>query len=101
MSLAIEVLSYASIPFAPNALWFTAATMVGAFGTGFGPAIQSVALGLYTLRGGTESGKLFGAMSVVQSLWCVPPARARSVGARLTAWAARRSSVPACTASRT
>lgn len=68
ISLAVEVLTYAAIPFAPSALWFTAATMVGAFGTGFGPAIQSVALSLYTLRGGTESGKLFGAMSVVQSL---------------------------------
>jgi len=30
--------------------------------------MQSAALALYTQRGGTESGKLFGAMSVMQSL---------------------------------
>lgn len=69
VSLAIEVVSYAMIPFAPTAVWYTVFTMIGSFGSGFGPALQSVALGLYTLRGGTESGKLFGAMSVVQSLW--------------------------------
>ena len=69
ISLLVEVFTYTVIPFAPNAVWFTVFSMLGSFGSGFGPATQSVALGLYTLRGETESGKLFGAMSVVQSLW--------------------------------
>ncbi|EKM55184.1 uncharacterized protein PHACADRAFT_255634 [Phanerochaete carnosa HHB-10118-sp] len=68
VSLVIEVISYALVPFASNGLRYTAVTVLGSFGAGFGPALQSVALGLYTLRGGTESGRLFGAMSVVQSL---------------------------------
>lgn len=68
VSLAIEVISYALVPFASTGLRYTVITMLGAFGSGFGPAMQSVALGLYTLRGGTESGRLFGALSVVQSL---------------------------------
>jgi hypothetical protein len=73
ISLVIEAISYALVPFAPGGLAYTGITMVGAFGAGFGPAMQSVALGLYTARGGSETGKLFGALSVVQSLWCVLP----------------------------
>lgn len=69
--MLIEIVSYLLVAFAPNGLFFTLFTMMVAFGAGFGPAVQSVALGLYTLRGGTESGKLFGAMSVVSSLWYV------------------------------
>lgn len=71
VSMFIEVISYFLIAIAPNAGLFTIFSMVSAFGAGFSPAVQSVALGLYTLRGGTESGKLFGAMSVMSSLWYV------------------------------
>ncbi|THG94666.1 hypothetical protein EW026_g6843 [Hermanssonia centrifuga] len=67
-SLVVEVISYTLLPFAPTAMLFTVCSMMGAFGAGFSPAMQSVALGLYTQSGGTESGKLFGAMSVVQAL---------------------------------
>lgn len=51
-----------------NPVAFTAFGMLGSFGSGFGPAIQSVALEMYTQRGGTEAGRLFGALSVVQAL---------------------------------
>lgn len=68
ISLLIEVISYAGAALSPNGLFYTIATVVGAFGSGFGPAAQSVALSLYNQSGGTESGKLFGALSVVQSL---------------------------------
>lgn len=37
-------------------------------GVGFSPAIQSVAMGVYTQQGGTELGKLFGALSVMSAL---------------------------------
>lgn len=68
VSLAIEVVSYALVPLAMNGASYTAITMLGSLGAGFGPALQSVALGLYSQRGGTESGRLFGALSVVESL---------------------------------
>ena len=67
-SVAIEVISYTLIPFAPSGGLFTIATMFGSFGSGFAPALQSVALSLYTAQGGKESGRLFGALSVVQAL---------------------------------
>jgi hypothetical protein len=51
---------------------FTLFGMVGSLSGGFSPAVQSVMLALYTRRGGTETGKLFGALGVVQALrWVV------------------------------
>ncbi len=68
-ALIIDIISYILLPLAPNALMFTVYTMMGCLGTGFSPAIQSVAMGLYTQQGGTELGKLFGALSVMSALW--------------------------------
>ena len=53
---------------------FTAFGMLGSLGAGFSPATQSVMLALYARRGGTEIGRLFGALSVVQALRydCLP-----------------------------
>ncbi|KAI0093846.1 major facilitator superfamily domain-containing protein [Irpex rosettiformis] len=68
VSLLVEVVSYTALCFAADSLTYTVFTMAGAFGSGFGPAVSSVALALYIQRGGVESGKLFGAMSVIQSL---------------------------------
>ncbi|KAG6836783.1 hypothetical protein H0H93_003204 [Arthromyces matolae] len=67
-SLFLEVISYAVMALAPTALVFTGSTILTSLGAGLNPALQSVALALYRRRGGTESGKLFGAMSVVQAL---------------------------------
>ncbi|GLB34576.1 putative major facilitator superfamily protein [Lyophyllum shimeji] len=67
-SLFIDVVSYTLLAMAPTALFFTVASMLGAMGAGLNPAIQSVALAMYRQRGGTESGRLFGALSVVQAL---------------------------------
>jgi len=52
----------------PTALAFSLSSVFTSLSAGFSPAIQSVALSLYRRRGGTESGKLFGALSVVQAL---------------------------------
>jgi hypothetical protein len=71
VSLFVDVASATLLVSAPTAIMFTVATTVGSMGAGFSPAIQSVALGLYRRKGGTESGKLFGALSVVQALWWV------------------------------
>ncbi|KAI0362392.1 MFS general substrate transporter [Trametes cingulata] len=67
-SLAIDAVVYALLTLAPNGLSFAATSCLGGLGMGFGPAIQSVALTLYNRRGGKDTGKLFGAMSVVQAL---------------------------------
>ena len=39
-------------------------------GTGFSPAVQSVALVLYAKKGGVETGKPFGAISLIQVIRC-------------------------------
>jgi hypothetical protein len=72
-SLVIELLSYILIGFIPAPLAFTLFSMLGAFSAGFMPAAKSVALDLYAQREGLpahrlETGKLFGALSVVQAL---------------------------------
>lgn len=68
VSLFIDIISYALIGSTTSPLVFTLSSMLGSMGTGFSPAIQSVALELYMQRGGTESGRLFGALSVIQAL---------------------------------
>ncbi|KAJ3819974.1 major facilitator superfamily domain-containing protein [Lentinula raphanica] len=68
VSLSIEIVAYLFMALATTPLAFAVFGMLGSFGSGFSPAIQSVALEMYMERGGTENGKLFGALSVVQAL---------------------------------
>ncbi|KAF9053900.1 MFS general substrate transporter [Hymenopellis radicata] len=68
VSLVVDMISYLLMALANHPIPFAAASVLGSFGTGFSPSLQSVALELYTQRGGTESGKLFGALSVVQAV---------------------------------
>lgn len=70
-SLCLEILAYLLMGLAGQSLPFTGASMVSSLAAGFGPSIQSVALELYNDRGGVESGKLFGSLSVLQALWFV------------------------------
>ncbi|KAI8989675.1 major facilitator superfamily domain-containing protein [Trametes punicea] len=67
-SLAVDAAVYLLLTVAQHGLVFAATSCLGALGMGFGPAVQSVALALYNRRGGRDSGKLFGAMSVVQAM---------------------------------
>ncbi len=67
-SLLVEIISYFFMAIAQNAYQFTIFAIMGSFGLGFNPAMQSVTLALYTRQGGTESGRLFGALSVLQAL---------------------------------
>ncbi len=94
VSLFVEVAGYTGLCIASDAVTFTAFTMMGSFGSGFGPAVSSVALALYLQRGGVESGKLFGAMSVVQSLWYVSFTTVLSPVLVIDARAAHKSSAP-------
>ncbi|KAK7020467.1 MFS domain-containing protein [Favolaschia claudopus] len=70
ISLFIEIIAYTAMPFATTGLAFTAFTMLAAFGSGSNPAVQSVAMELYSKRMGAnvEAGRLFGAVSVIQAL---------------------------------
>jgi hypothetical protein len=54
---------------------FVAAGALGALATGYSPTTHSLMLELYTRRGGlpSEAGRLFGAMSVIQTIGCAPP----------------------------
>ena len=56
---------------------FVAANALGALAAGYSPTTHSLSLELYTRRGGapSEAGKLFGALSVIQTIGCArsPP----------------------------
>jgi MFS family permease len=69
-SLALHALSFALIAVSKSSGLFFAASMLGTFGIGYGPVVQSLSLELYVRRGGevSEAGRLFGAMSVIQAL---------------------------------
>ncbi|KAF9265618.1 MFS general substrate transporter [Marasmius fiardii PR-910] len=68
VSLGLEIIVYTLMALAINSTSFTILAMCGALGSGFAPAIQSVALDLYAKRGENETGRLFGALSVLQAL---------------------------------
>ncbi|KAF4615419.1 hypothetical protein D9613_002574 [Agrocybe pediades] len=68
VSLLVEIIGYTFMGLAPTGFLFTVFGAVSSFGTGFSPAVQSVTLALYARRGGTETGRLFGALSVIQAL---------------------------------
>ena len=92
VSLGVEVVVYTLMICSTSGLMFAAVTALGALGMGFNPSVQSLALTLYHRRGGKDSGKLFGAMSVVQAMWCVfcAPAFQRSASAELWGVVGRR-----------
>ncbi|KAJ7098274.1 major facilitator superfamily domain-containing protein [Mycena epipterygia] len=73
-SMLVDIATWAVLPFAPTGIIFILVIMVGALGAGLVPAINSVALEIYSRRveksgAIVESGKLFGALSVLQSVF--------------------------------
>lgn len=68
VSLVLELVAYTMMATADTGTMFTVYTVLGSLGAGFTPAVQSLALGIYAGRGGEETGKLFGGLSVVQVL---------------------------------
>jgi len=66
ISLLVEAIAFAFMGQSPLA--FTFFGMLGSVGTGFSPAIQSLAIELFAAKGENERGKLFGALSVVQAV---------------------------------
>lgn len=61
---------FALIAISRDARVFVATGALGALATGYLPMVQSLALELYTRRGGaaSEAGRLFGAISVIQTI---------------------------------
>ncbi|KAF8843573.1 MFS general substrate transporter [Paxillus ammoniavirescens] len=71
ISLVLDFISFLVMAIATSGAVFTFGTAIGSFGSGFSPAVQALALEIYTKRGGRgrgEAGKLFGALSVTQAL---------------------------------
>ncbi|CAK5264919.1 unnamed protein product [Mycena citricolor] len=76
VSMCIEMAGYIGLPFATTGTMYTVFMVVSSFGGGFGPAVQSTAMELYARKRGLQgtpahgegTGRLFGAMSVLQAL---------------------------------
>lgn len=68
VSLVMDFASYAMMATAKTGMMFTAYTVLDSLAAGYAPAVQSFALWIYTSRGGEETGKLFGGLSMVQAL---------------------------------
>lgn len=66
VSTLVDLVTYSLLTFIAGGPAFTFFTALASFGSGFGPALQSIALAVYTSRGEIESGALFGALSVIQ-----------------------------------
>lgn len=67
-SLFVDTVAYVFLFLSPTPITFTLFGMLSSMGSAFSPASQAVSLALYNKRGLTESGRLFGAMSVIQAL---------------------------------
>ncbi|KAH8826995.1 MFS general substrate transporter [Flagelloscypha sp. PMI_526] len=70
ISVLIEMLAYSCLIVIVEPSVFTIFSMIGSLSSGFSPSAQTVALHLHVVRTGsqTETGKLFGALSVVHAL---------------------------------
>jgi hypothetical protein len=69
----MEITAYILMATATTGSVFTVFTAMSSFGAGCIPAVESLSLAVYTSRGGTESGSLFGALSVMSALGFVHP----------------------------
>ena len=70
VSLLADIVAYTSKGLAQSPILYAVSDVFGAFGAGFPPAAQSVALALYAKKGGVEIGRLFGALSLIQAVRC-------------------------------
>ena len=69
-SLLVHIVAYFLMGLAQSPTLFAISGTLNSLGTGFSPAAQSVALALYAKRGGVETGRLFGALSLIQVIRC-------------------------------
>ena len=71
-SLALEVVRHALVPvrFSSGPVLFVMLTILTSCCAGFGPAIQALAVDIYNGQGGTETGRMLGVLSVIQTIRC-------------------------------
>lgn len=72
-SLLLEVVCYGLVPVLAHVRWnepiYAFLTVFASCGAGFGPAIQALAVDIYTRhRDASETGRLFGVLGVVQAV---------------------------------
>ncbi|CDO72941.1 hypothetical protein BN946_scf185002.g126 [Trametes cinnabarina] len=67
-AVVTDMLFYALTPTAASGALFAAYSMCISLGASFGPVMQSLALDLYGQRGGADTGRLLGALTVVSAL---------------------------------
>jgi hypothetical protein len=70
-SLLVDIVSCTTTALTQSPILFALSGAFSSMGAGFHPAVQSVALALYAKRGGVESGRLFGALSLIEAIRCV------------------------------
>jgi len=68
ISLLLDLLGYIAMALSRSPSLFLLSAMGECLGSGFSAAIQSAALEIYRRSGGRETGKLFGALSVMQAV---------------------------------
>lgn len=68
-SLIIEFLFFVGMALASHAPLFATSGILGSFSVGYSPAAEAAILTLYLHQGGKETGKLFGALGLVQAIW--------------------------------
>jgi len=68
VSLVLDLLGFVAMALSRSPSLFLLSAMGECLGAGFPAAIQSAALEIYRRSGGRETGKLFGALSVMQSV---------------------------------
>jgi hypothetical protein len=75
VSLALQAMFFALIALSRDARMFVTIGALGALAMGYSPMVHSLSLELYTRRGGvaSEAGRLFGAMSVIETIGCASP----------------------------
>ncbi|KAH6918262.1 major facilitator superfamily domain-containing protein [Coprinopsis sp. MPI-PUGE-AT-0042] len=68
VSIVVEIVAYSLMGLASTGSAYAMSAVLAALGVGLSPALQTVALAMYARKGGSETGRLFGALSVVQAL---------------------------------
>jgi MFS family permease len=67
-SLLLEIISFTGLTFVKHPVGYIIFSICGSFGSGVSPAAHSISLETFSAQGGQESGRLFGAFSVLQAL---------------------------------
>ena len=70
VSICIDLIGYIGMAFGMSSVSWSTASVLRAFGGGFGPGTQSVAHALYESapNQGIETGKLFGGLIIIRAL---------------------------------